>query len=148
MLNIWIFSLLEEEYSWENPSSPASGRLFNLWRRQSTQRRRRLTWEGVVGGVDVQGGRVGDARHVMTFLSLPIAEPDHQTEHGHDEQQQEDDAQHGAGRLALRRQSRTDLCVRVQFFHHQSRWGQEAEKAFYIQASVLTYIEFISEVSK
>lgn len=69
----------------------------------------------------MQGGRVGDARHVVAFLSLPVAEPDHQTEHGHDEQQQEDDAQDGAGRLALRRQSRTDLGVGVQFLHHESR---------------------------
>lgn len=44
---------------------------------------------------------VGDTRHVMAFLSLPVAEPHHQTEHGHDEQQQEDDAKDGAGRLAL-----------------------------------------------
>lgn len=69
----------------------------------------------------MQGGRVGDARHVVAFLSLPVSEPDHQTEHGHDEQQQEDDAQDGAGRLALRRQSRTDLGVGVQFLHHESR---------------------------
>lgn len=68
----------------------------------------------------MQGGRVGDARHVVAFLSLPIAEPDHQAEHGHDEQQQEDDAQDGTGRLALGRQSRADLGVGVQFLHHQS----------------------------
>lgn len=39
---------------------------------------------------------VGDTRHMVAFLPLPVAEPDHQTEHGHDEQQQEDDAQDGA----------------------------------------------------
>lgn len=69
----------------------------------------------------MQRRRVGDTGHVVAFLSLPVAEPHHQAEHGHDEQQQEDDAQDGAGRLALGGQSGTDLGVRVQFLHHQSR---------------------------
>lgn len=36
--------------------------------------------------------RIGDAWHVVAFLSLAKPEPDDQAEHGHDEQQQEDDA--------------------------------------------------------
>lgn len=69
----------------------------------------------------MQRRRVGDAGNPEALLSLPAAEPNDQAEHGHDEQQQEDDAQDGAGRLALRPQRRADLGVGVQLLHHESR---------------------------
>lgn len=71
----------------------------------------------------MQGRRVGDARHGVAFLPLPVPEPDDQAEHDQNEQQQEDDAQDGAGGVALRGQSRTDLGVRVQLLHHESGCG-------------------------
>lgn len=88
-----------------------------------------LTWQRVVCRGDVQRWCIGDTGHMVAFLPLPVAEPNHQTEHGHDEQQQEDDAQDSAGRLALWGECRTDLGVRVQFLHHQGRW--RAQQALY-----------------
>lgn len=71
----------------------------------------------------MQGWRVGDTRNVVAFLSLPVPEPDDQTEHDHNEHQQEDDAQDGACRVAVRGQSRADLGVRVQLLHHEGGCG-------------------------
>lgn len=97
-----------------------------------------LTWQRVVCRSDVQRWCIGDTGHMVAFLPLPVAEPHHQTEHGHDEQQQEDDAQDGAGRLALWGKCWTDLGVRVQFLHHQGRWGaQQASYWWHIQSTRL-----------
>lgn len=60
-----------------------------------------LTGEGVVGVCDAHSGGVRDAGHVLAFVSLSLPEPNKQAEHGHDDEEQEDDAHDGPGGLAL-----------------------------------------------
>lgn len=57
--------------------------------------------EGVVSVGNTQGWCVRDTRHVLAFVSLSLPEPNKQAEHGHDDQEQKDDAHDSTRGLAL-----------------------------------------------
>ena len=79
------------------------------------------TRERVVGAGDVHGLCVGHTGlDLMALLPLLLSVPQEQAEHGHDDEEQEDDSHDGPGRLALCAARRADLGVGVQLLHHQS----------------------------
>lgn len=57
---------------------------------------------------------------LMPLVPLPLSVPHKQTQHGHDDEKEKDDAHDSPCGLALRASCWTDLRVWVQLLHHQS----------------------------
>lgn len=70
---------------------------------------------------------------LMALVPLPLSVPHKQTKHGHDDEEEKDDAHDSPCWLALGASCWTDLCVWVQLFHHQSCYRESRKSGSFKQ---------------
>ena len=80
-----------------------------------------LTRQGIVSVVDVHCLCVGHTGlNLLALVPLPLSVPHKHTKHGHDDEEEKDNAHDSSRRVALRASCWANLSVWVELIHHQS----------------------------